>query len=164
MGTSFRVWWSLAHLNASPDLVSAILVELASIQDEMNAVHPLLFKLKRAEPDEIELRAVGATLHSFYTGIERILLLVANHLDESVPNSPRWHRDLISQMSRSTNRRAEILSSELALQFTDYLAFRHVFRHSYSNQLRWTLMRPLVDLMPTTLESFRSSLHDALGV
>lgn len=146
-------------MSASPDFESVILDEIASIQDEVDAIRPLLDKLRVATPDLIELRAMGATLHAFYTGVERVLLLIAKHIDHRVPQSGHWHRDLLNQMTSSTDSRPSILSFDVSARLADFLAFRHVFRHSYSDQLRWELMQPLANDMGRTLRLIQSSVN-----
>ena len=150
-------------MSASRESITLILDELAAIREETETVQPLLSKLKNDEPDSIQLRAVAATLHAFYTGIERVLILVAKNIDQHVPDSPHWHRELLSQMCRSSENRPKILSPDLATLLADYLAFRHVFRHSYSDQFRWALMQPLAGGMTKTLESLRAHLRESLG-
>jgi hypothetical protein len=66
-------------------------------------------------------------LHSFYTLIEKILELIARQVDEGVPASGAWHRDLLEQMRRPTADRGAVISDDLAEKLKEYLAFRHLF-------------------------------------
>lgn len=148
-------------MSESHNLFADIEPELASLHDETTAVAPLLQKLEVVDPDPVELRAVAATLHAFYTGLERILITIAKRKDRRLPNSPQWHRDLLAQMKEPVDDRPPLLTEPLDERFGDYLAFRHVFRHSYSDQIDWSLMRPLCDEMVETLGLFEARLREA---
>ena len=104
-------------MRKSPKLDTSVRTELADLKAEIEAVAPLLKKLAVQEPDSIELRAVAATLHAFYNGIERVFLLIARHVDEMTPQGITWHRDLLSQMTDSSTRRAPVVSDALAEEF-----------------------------------------------
>ena len=69
---------------------------------------------------------------------------VAVEIDEELPSSPFWHRDLLEAMIHPTPRRQAVISNALRTQLREYLEFRHVFRQAYSFQLRWDKMETLV--------------------
>ncbi len=48
--------------------------------------------------DDRFLDGVALNLHSFYTGIERILETIADVIDEYKPSSVRWHREFLWQV------------------------------------------------------------------
>ena len=69
-------------------------------------------------------------------------------------------------MTQATSRREAVLTAETADRLTDYLSFRHFFRHSYSFFLEWSeleeLVIPLVEVWNQTkneLLSFLGSLR-----
>lgn len=119
------------------ELVERIQDELHYLQDEVDAVSPLLKKLELIEPDEVEIRAVGATLHAFYGGVERILTIIAKRFDPPIADGRRWHRALLDQATTETEWRPRVISSGLHARLVEYLGFRHVFRHNYPGTLRW---------------------------
>lgn len=41
----------------------------------------------------------AVNVHGWYTALETLLGRVARLLDESVPEGPAWHADLLAQMS-----------------------------------------------------------------
>ena len=118
-------------------------------------------------PDLVQMAALASVLHSFYTGVEGILVTVAKRVDERVPTGSRWHPDLLDQSVASNGRRPAILTQEVRAGLDRYLAFRHFFRQAYSFQLRWDEMRDLVlDIRQTwtaTKGDIESWLRQASG-
>lgn len=127
-----------------PELREQLAVEAAQLQQLFEVHRPLLESCRHREPDAIELSALGAFLHSFYTGIENLFRRVALELADGIPQGEAWHRRLLLQMREPTPNRPALLSSSLEERLKPYLQFRHVFRQAYSFQLHWPKMAPLV--------------------
>lgn len=125
-------------------VVSQVSFEIGQIDELLDRYSDLLSRVLEREPDEVEIAAVASVIHSFYSGIESVFLAVAKSVDERIPSGPRWHSDLLLQMTRSTTPRGQVVSTELAARLSDYLAFRHFYRHAYSFLLRWADLRKLV--------------------
>ena len=119
---------------------------------------PLISKGSTTDLDIIETSAVAAMLHSFYTLIEKIMELIAREIDQVVPGSGAWHRDLIEQMTTPNSHRQAVISEDLAGQLKEYLAFRHLFRGASIALMRWNKMRPLADRASGTLRQFEREL------
>lgn len=128
----------------SPDLKDQIAVEEAQLQQLLVLHQPLLEKSRSLPPDPIELSALAALLHSLYTGIENLFRRIAIEIDGGIDKGEGWHRRLLLQMVEGRGNRAPVISTELLGRLQPYLQFRHVFRNSYSFQLQWEKMRPLV--------------------
>ena len=124
-------------------------------------MRPLLAKCTAETPTEIELSALAAMLHSFYTGIENLFKRVAVELDGQPVRGEAWHRDLLRQMTVAGSVRTGWLSPELHEVLLDYLRFRHVFRNAYSFDLQWEKLAPLVLKAEATLARLEREL-DAL--
>jgi len=122
----------------------------------------LLTKCSNTAPDDIELSALTATLHSFYTGVENIFKRVAVELDGEPVRGEAWHRELLSRMKTQTAHRPALLSAELHDTLNEYLRFRHVFRNAYSFDLDWEKMSPLVLRLEETLQELENALDDFL--
>jgi len=58
-----------------------LLFEISQIDKLLNESSPLINLCKLKEPDFIELSACAMILHSFYNGIENILILIFKHYD-----------------------------------------------------------------------------------
>lgn len=127
-----------------PELQKEINVERESLSRLLSLHHPLIDKCATVPPELIEISALSAMLHSFYTGIENLFKRVAVQIDGGLPASDLWHSRLLESMSEATDRRPAVISESLRSTLRGYLSFRHVFRHAYSFELRWTKMAGLV--------------------
>lgn len=136
--------------------------EIEQIDQLMESFKPLVDAVTVREPDLIELSALATVLHSFYGGIENIFMTIGKNVDSRVPTGTKWHKDLLVQMSRSTEDRGAIVSDHQYAVLIDYLSFRHFFRNSYACQLDWDQMRPLVDSIADTWKELKRSLWQVL--
>ena len=127
-----------------PELAREIGVERESLDRLLAMHHELIVKCGSTPPDHIETSALSAMLHSFYTGIENLFKRVAVHLDQGMPQGEMWHSRLLDSMVVPTADRPVVISDELRDHLRGYLSFRHVFRHAYAFELRWSKMSPLV--------------------
>jgi len=105
---------------------------------------PLLDKSAVSVPDRIEISALSAMLHAYYSGIENIFKRIAIELDESLPEGPAWHKELLLRMSRPGPYRPAVISATLGEDLREYLEFRHFFRGAYTFQMLWERMAHLV--------------------
>ena len=121
-----------------------VAVERQQLNKLVDTHRPLLEKCSTTRPDDIELSALAAMLHSFYTGIENMFKRIAVEIDGKLPSSPFWHRDLLEAMIHPAPNRQAVISDALRNRLREYLEFRHVFRQAYSFQLRWDKMETLV--------------------
>lgn len=106
--------------------------EIEQIDLLLRTYADLMNRVQQRNPDTVEIAAVATVLHSFYKGVENIFSSVAKGIDASVPSGAQSHRDLLLQVSRETKQRAPLISKETAKQLSEYLGFRHFYRHSYS--------------------------------
>ncbi|MGH9470949.1 MAG: hypothetical protein ACRD1N_11490 [Terriglobia bacterium] len=106
--------------------------------------------------------ALAALLHSFYNGIENILKRIAIEVDGAVPSGEFWHRDLLDAMMRPGVSRPAAISEEVGGRLSEYLNFRHFFRHAYTFDVRWDRMRVLVSDCKPTFHRFESELQNFL--
>ena len=61
--------------------------EISRIDKLLSDVDPLLKLCKvREKPEIIEITAAAQVLHSFYNGIESIIVLYLKNMDEKMPN------------------------------------------------------------------------------
>lgn len=102
-------------------------------------------------------------LHAFYNGVENLFKRIAIESGEGLPTGDIWHRRLLDQMAASTGARPAVIADDLHSRLRLYLDFRHVFRHSYTFDLRWDKMQELVLHCDETLTRLRHSLHDSLS-
>lgn len=118
--------------------------EVEQIDLLLSTYADLLTRVQQRNPDTVEIAAVATVLHSFYNGVENIFASVAKGIDGSVPSGAQSHRDLLLQVSRKTEQRDSLISKETAKRLSEYLGFRHFYRHSYSFLIDWEELNKLV--------------------
>lgn len=128
-----------------PDTIIAdIQFEISQIEKELSSYQSLFELVQKRDPDLIELTALGAVLHSFYTGFEKILYMVAKQIDKNIPGGYNWHKELLFSSSKENSQRKKIISSESYDLLLEYLSFRHFFRHAYDFNLKWSKLKNLI--------------------
>jgi hypothetical protein len=141
-------------------LQKQVAVELEQLNRLLETHRPLLRKCRGTKPDPIELSALAAMLHAFYTGIENILKRVTVELDSNPPTGEFWHRQLLDSVARSGPARPPVISAHLRDLLRNYLYFRHVFRQAYTFELRWEKMAGLVHDCEDTLRELELELRN----
>ena len=121
-----------------------VATDLDQLERLLNTHHALLTRCRETAPTADEVLALAAILHSFYTGVENLFKRVAIEVDGETPRGEFWHSQLLERMSRPGSKRPAVVSEELRMELEEYMDFRHLFRHAYTFQLRWSKMAPLV--------------------
>ena len=133
--------------------------EISQIDTLLSKAELLAKKCALHAPDFIELSAVGATLHSYYNGLENIFVLIGKRIDNATFSSQRWHKDLLDSMFAETDKRKALLDESIHAQLLDYMSFRHVFRHSYGYELDWERLNPLFSGLNENWKSVKASIQ-----
>jgi hypothetical protein len=136
--------------------------ELQEIESLFSLYKHELFELER-QPNLVEITAMASVLHSFYTGVEKVLLIVAKRIDGHVPHDINWHKTLLFQMAKKTDTREAVISEEMRDILLKHLAFRHFYRHSYSFRLEWNKIESLIGAIGRNGEKFQAEIHDFLN-
>jgi hypothetical protein len=118
--------------------------EIHRIDKLLNDAKPLLDLCKIKEPDFIEITATAQILHSFYNGIESVVVLFLKSINEKILNDSKWHKTLFEIIFGSNSKNIAILRNDIKDIMEKYMYFRHFIRHSYSSELDWNEMEPLV--------------------
>ena len=146
-------------------VISQVQFEIGQIDQLFESYAELLERVQKNAPDLVEMTAVASVLHSFYNGLENIFLSIVKGIDIDVPAGSQWHRDLLNRMTLTTATRSPVLTAEMATRLSDYMGFRHFYRHSYSFFLEWDelekLVTPLAEVWAQTkreLQLFLDSL------
>ena len=142
----------------SHKLCRQIQVELEQM-DLLFKRHPgLIEKCRHQAPDNVEIDALAALLHSFYTGVENIFKRISLKIDLGLPDGGLWHSELLGNMSHPTKSRPAVISEGLRMQLRGYMDFRHLFRHAYTLQLNWNKMSGLVLELEGVYQQFKQEL------
>lgn len=138
------------------------------IRQEMTEIERVVEHTERAltaagqgdENHDLFLNSAALSLHGFYSGIERLLELIASTVDRSVPSTHDWHRELLRQMTLDvTGVRPRVLSEGAAGALDRYRRFRRVVRNVYAFELDQEPVRQLAaQLRPAFLQT-RSELE-----
>jgi hypothetical protein len=118
--------------------------EISRIEKSLVDVKPLLDLCKIRDPDIIEMTAAALVLHSFYNGVESIIILFFKYLNEKLPNDFRWHKTLFEMAFGINSKNIKIIRNDIKKNLEHYLLFRHFIGHSYSSELDWNEMEPLI--------------------
>jgi hypothetical protein len=98
-------------------------------------------------------------LHSFYNGIENVLTLIFKGNGKKLPNSNKWHSELLGMAFLPEEDGKVIFRPELEETLDDYLKFRHFVRHSYGFQLDWSRMEGLLNNVTVTWKIVKEDLQ-----
>lgn len=105
------------------------------------------------------LDAIALNLHGFYAGVERLLEIIADGVDETKPTGAQWHQQLLRQMtSEIAEVRPAVFSPGLREQLDRYRGFRHVVRNVYTFNLDSEQIEILVRHLPETMTQLRQEL------
>jgi len=140
------------------ELEEQVALERGQLRRLLRVHRPLLLKCAVSPPNEIELSALAAMLHSFYNGIENIFKRVTLGLGDPMLGGESWHKDLLDGMTQPTGNRKPVLSPGLRGRLKEYMEFRHVFRHAYTFDLRWERVKALVLGCEQTLQLVEGEL------
>ena len=136
-----------------------ILYVVEQIDKHVSASSPLFDLCKIKEPNYIEKCGAAMILHSFYNGIENIILLITLNKDPAGSSGEIWYRELLDAAFVKTENRAAIFRQELKEPLNILLKFRHVVRHSYGFQLRWEDMKEMVFCMVAVWENVKEDVN-----
>lgn len=104
--------------------------------------------------------AVALNLHGFYAGVERLLELIADNIDQAKPQGAMWHRELLQQMTADIPTvRPAVLSTDTRLGLDRYRGFRHVVRNVYTFSLDAEQIELLVAHLPAVHNAVKADLE-----
>lgn len=105
------------------------------------------------------VEAAALRLHSFYTGVERILLLVSRVVNGGTPSRGEgWHRRLLERMAMATDTRPAVLQESTQRDLQEYLRFRHLVRNLYADELRMEPIQRLIGQLSQTWPDLANDL------
>jgi len=129
--------------------------EFENIQEVLNRL-PSVTKLSSIK--ELELAGVATLLHNFYNGIENIIKQIISSKGVSIPEGPKWHRDLLDLALKH-----KVISKIVWGSLKQFLGFRHFFSHSYAFDLEADRMSPLVKAAPKLFISIKRSIKKEIA-
>ncbi|MGH2544802.1 MAG: antitoxin [Ardenticatenaceae bacterium] len=108
---------------------------------------------------DVYLDSVALNVYSFYSGLERLLELIARHVDRNAPTGDTWHQDLLRQMKQDVpGARPSVISHKSYEGLDEFRRFRHLVRNVYATNLRPDRLQDLLDMLPTLWPALRAEL------
>ena len=145
-------------------LKSKVLYEISQLDKLIGDAKPLFDLCKLREPDFIEISAAALVLHSFYNGIENILILIIKHYEGNLPNSNKWHMELLDKAFVPNKNMKQIINNDLKETTEEYLKFRHFVRHTYGFKLKFEQMEDLLNGIDVFWKNIKENIINFLGI
>ena len=136
-----------------------IYFEIEQIDELMEVSRPFLSTCLEREPEFGEKCGVAQILHSFYNGIEKLLLLIVKNSEIISIDVHRWHSELFMKAFEPRNNKS-IIRPQLKEILNEYLKFRHVVRNSYGFTLNWDKMIDMVTNLEKTWNMIKCDILD----
>ena len=132
------------------NLVERIRSEVSDLEQVIDRAEQAWLHVETSPEDQYAyLDSVALNLHSFYSGLEKLFELIARHVDQDLPNSENWHRDLLQQMAEDLpGLRPAVISQESANIVDEFRRFRHLIRNVYTTELVPEKMAGLMEFLP----------------
>jgi hypothetical protein len=140
-------------------VMQKILFEISQIDEVIESTKPLRDLCKMKVPDIIEKSAIALLFQSFYNGIENILIIIIKYFDGKLPNSSKWHKELLSKAFEESKRYGPIFRSDMKIVLNDYMSMRHFVRHTYGFKLNWEQMQELASEIETNWAIVKEDLN-----
>ncbi|MBP2291825.1 hypothetical protein [Azospirillum rugosum] len=107
----------------------------------------------------LAVSGIASGVEKAYSGVERMLKMIASTIDGSVPKDEAWHRTLLVRMGVALPAvRPPVLSGGTLSAFDRLRAFRHRERNSYVGDLDEERLLEVADTVPGALAAFRADL------
>jgi len=148
-------------------VIESYIVLAGRIRKELDDLSRLVARAVRAmdrpqkNPQDTDLYVDSAALniHDVYSGFERIFRQIAATVDENMPASAEWHRELLEQMGLNLPRvRPPVLTADSIQRLDQYLRFRHVVRNVYTISLDPERIGRLVSELEAVFAQLRQEL------
>ena len=142
-------------------LIQRVTAEITAETGNLDKIRQDLaaFRAAYTEMNPFLIRALGSLVADFYSGVERVLKIIAEELDGGLPKSENWHKQLLINANLAIAERPPVLSGRTVTALLPYLGFRHVFRNAYGFELDYDRMKQLEQRLPETLELFANDIH-----
>ncbi|MCS3642229.1 hypothetical protein GGP51_000701 [Salinibacter ruber] len=134
--------------------------EVEQIEDVVDRAQATWADVDPNRPADHRIDAVALNLHGFYAGLERVFKIVAERIDQTVPEGGSWHQELLEQMNTELNGvRPSVLSDDARKKLDRYRGFRHVVRNVYAFEFDPEQLDLLMRKLPETAERVFADLQ-----
>ena len=127
--------------------------EVEQIEDVVDRAQAIWADVDPNRPADHRIDAVALNLHGFYAGLERVFKIVAERIDQTVPEGGSWHQELLEQMNTELNGvRPSVLSDDARKKLDRYRGFRHVVRNAHAFEFDPEQIDLLIKRLPDTAD------------
>jgi uncharacterized protein YutE (UPF0331/DUF86 family) len=141
-------------------IILLIRSELETLDEILNQIKETLDYASEHGVSMLVKRSMGSCLQDFYSCIEMMLERIAVTFNGDTPEGKEWHRSLLEQMEIEMSNRPAVINHDLSLILSDYLKFRHRFRHIYGGDLDWEKLYELAIKVPDILTAFKEQISN----
>lgn len=119
----------------------------ADIEGQMALIEEVHATLEERAADlqpgnEMQLESVAYQLHNLYNAIEDLFKIVADHFENQIAETPRWHTELLRRMREEIpGVRPALISRESYTLLNGLRGFRHFFRHAYGVPIEYAQLQ-----------------------
>lgn len=145
------------------ELIEEIRLERVLLDDLIGESDELIKRVAAEKASVTDKLACGSVLQSFYNGIERIFVCIAEYLNGGIPEGVDWRHKLLPAMAEPTSNRPAVISAELLEHLKQYKDFREAFRYAHYFRLSWEQTTPMVVNCPKVLELFGTEIDAFLA-
>jgi hypothetical protein len=135
--------------------------EILDISREFEVMQRKVQRFESAEDIEDKdshTRAIAGCTHGIYSGMERILKHLVNHIDGVLPTGDDWRIQLLRRAKYTNEGVWPAIISETTFQSLDTLrGFRHVFRGTYHTNL---IPELIMERVNETLKAYPGFIDD----
>ena len=141
-------------------LARRIQYELNELERTRNAIERhWLHSFSAGQDQDAFINSVALHLHSFYSGIERVLRMIADEFDGGVLGGENWHAELLRQMQFEVpSVRPRVLRPETVELLEEYRKFRHLIRNIYATNILPERLEKLIDTLPAVSDYVSADL------
>lgn len=148
-------------------MIARHLVNAERICRELENIEEVVTRVRRAleaaggdaVDRDLHWDAIALNLHSFYTGLERVLRHIAVQVDGHLPEGGEWHQELLRQMTIPLPRvRPAVFSNATSQRLDEYLRFRHVVRNIYAFEFDPQRIKPLAEALTDDFAQIKGEL------
>lgn len=146
-------------------IAATIRAEVAAVGRVVAALGETLARHPEPDPEVAIVHGTAGLIHDFYTGIEKALCAVTPALNGMELGRDSWHRDLLRAATfELVGIRPPLLTEATAERLSEFLAFRHLYRHLYAFSLRWERVRQLASTVDSLWPAVRADLERFLEI
>lgn len=139
---------------------------IVDVENEIKFIYREIEILKRKkerietekDPENLDshVKAIALTLHSIYTGYEKILEMLVKGIDGDIPTATDYHTALLKRATYTIpNVRPEIISEETFNLLNALRAYRHKLRRIYTYFISPTKIIHLTDVAIKSFDMFK---------